>query len=290
MGLYDRPYWREDFDTGGQRRMGFGGMPKPTLVVKWLLIANIAVLLLQLIPGRVMEAVFAVVPSAWWQIWRYVTFQFLHSGMLHLMFNMIGLYFLGMILERAWGPRRFLIFYLSCGAFAGLCHVVTAFAFNPGAMDIPLVGASGGVYAVVLACAILFPQIRVIIFLFPLPIRFAAMLFIGIAVYSILSGIARGGSVGGISHAAHLGGAVAGAFWIWVLPKLWSTAINTRTRRSRGAWQRKLQKQADRQAEIDRLLTKIHEQGINSLTTEEKRALQDATRKQQEEEDWVYKA
>ena len=98
--------------------------------------------------------------------------------------------------------------------------MVMTFAFSPADTHTHLIGASGGVYAVVLACAILFPQIRLILFLFPVPIRFAAALFIGIAVYNLLSGIASGGFVGGISDAAHLGGAVAGAFWVWVLPGL----------------------------------------------------------------------
>ena len=290
MGLHDRPYWREDFDRGGPRfGTALAGMPRPTSVVKWLLIANIVVFVLQLIPGRIVETAFAIAPSAWWQLWRYVTFQFLHAGLIHLLFNMLGLYFLGMILEGAWGPKRFLGFYLSCGAFAGLCHVVMTFAFNPAAIDKALVGASGGVYAVVLVCAILFPQIRLILFLFPVPIRFAAALFIGIAVYNILSGISRGGFVGGISDAAHLGGAVAGAFWIWVLPRLRTGLTSTRTKRGRGAWQRKLKKQADQQAEINRILQKIHQHGIASLTAGEKRTLKNATRQQQQEEHDLYR-
>lgn len=286
MGLHDRPYWRDDFDREGKRGAGtvFAGMPKPTSVVKWLLIANIAVFALQLIPEHVVEQAFAVVPSVWWQVWRYVTFQFLHANLIHLLFNMLGLYFLGRILEGSWGPKRFLVFYLSCGVFAGLCHVVMTLAFSPAGTQTPLIGASGGVYAVVLVCAILFPQIRLILFLFPVPIRFAAALFIGIAVYRLLSGIARGGFAGGISDAAHLGGAVAGAFWMWVLPGLRRGLVSTRIRRGKGAWQRKLKKQADQLAEIDAILHKIHKQGIGSLTPGEKRTLRNATQQQQQEE------
>ncbi len=295
MGLHDRQYWREDFDqgergSGGPRFRGIlGGMPKPTSMVKWLLIANIVVFVLQLTPEHVVEKAFAVIPSAWWQLWRYATFQFLHGGLLHLLFNMLGLYFLGMILEGAWGAKRFLVFYLSCGAFAGLCHVVMTFAFDPTHIERTLVGASGGVFAIVLVCAVLFPQIRLIFFLFPLPIRFVAALFIGLAVYNLLSGIARGGFVGVISDAAHLGGAAAGAFWIWVLPRFRKSFTNARTKRSSGAWQRKLLKQADEQAEIDRILYKIHEQGIASLTAGEKRTLKNATRQQQRDEHDLYK-
>ncbi len=301
MGLHDRPYWRDDFDQGGKGfRTIFAGMPKPTSIVKWLLIANIAVFVLQIFLDRTiatenglraghMTQWLAVTAAEWWQLWRYVTFQFLHGGLIHLLFNMLGLYFLGRILEGSWGPKRFLTFYLGCGAFAGLCHVVMTFAISPADTHTHLIGASGGVFAVVLACAILFPQIRLILFLFPVPIRFAAALFIGIAVYSLLSGIASGGFVDNISHAAHLGGAVAGVFWVWVLPRLRRGLVSTRIRRGKGAWQRKLEKQADQQAEIDRILHKIHEQGIGSLTPGEKRILKNASQQQQQEESDLYR-
>lgn len=297
MGLHDRPYWRDDFDRGGGKGFGkiFVGMPKPTSVVKWLLLANIAVFVLQIFFDRPVATAsgiraghmtqwLGVTGAEWWQLWRYVTFQFQHGGLIHLLFNMLGLYFLGRILEESWGTKRFLTFYLSCGAFAGLCHVVMTFAFSPADTHTPLIGASGGVYAVVLACAILFPQIRLILFLFPVPIRFAAALFIGIAVYNLLSGIASGGFVGGISDAAHLGGAVAGAFWVWGLPRLRRGLVSTRITRGKGAWQRKLQKEADQQAEIDRILHKIHQRGIGSLTPGEKHILKNATQQQQQEE------
>ena len=291
MGLHDRPYWREgdgfDGDGGpGVGRPRFGGfaagMPKPTPAVKWLLIANVGVFFIQLL-GGVTEAL-AVIPVAWWQIWRYVTFQFLHGGPIHLLFNMIGLYFLGMVLERAWGTKRFLRFYLACGAFAGLCHVVLTVLFNPLGMEISLIGASGGVYAIVLACAVLFPQIRLVLFLFLVPIRFVAVLFIGIAVYNILMGIRAGGFAGGISDAAHLGGAVAAAFAIWVLPRLHRRTQRVVRRHNDGAWERKMERQAAEQAEVDRILEKIHQTGITSLSRREKKMLREATHRQRDEE------
>lgn len=281
MGLHNRPYMRDDFNSGGGRSLGsvFGGMPRPKQAVKWLLIANVAVFFLQQILLGLTSAT-AVIPSAWWQVWRYLTFQFLHGGPIHLLFNMIGLYFLGMILENAWGSKRFLKFYLVCGAVAGLTHVAITFAFNPSGMNVRLVGASGGVYAIVLACAVFFPRIQVIVLFFPMPIRFAAMLFIGIAGYNILSG----GFNSGISDAAHLGGAGAAAVWIWILPKLKAGAVRRKSVDNRGAWQRKMQKLADEQAQIDSILAKIHENGIASLTGREKKILRDATRRQQTED------
>ena len=288
MGLDDRPYWRERQQSGdhygaggGGFRTVTGGLPKPPPVVKWLLLANIAAFVLQAFSG--VQEWFAAVPAAWWQIWRYLTFQFLHADPIHLGFNMLGLYFLGMILEQAWGGRRFLVFYLGCGAFAGLCHVVITLAFQPWGATVRLIGASGGVYAIVLACAILFPHIKLVLLFFLVPIRFAALLFIGFAAYSVLSGIAHGHQGGGVAHAAHLGGAVAAAFYIWVLPRLTRATADARTKRQEGAWRRKLERQAAERAEVDRILDKVRDHGINSLTAKEKSTLQDATRRQREE-------
>ena len=120
---------------------------------------------------RHVEMATAVVPILWWQLWRFITFQFIHAGAVHLFFNMLGLYMLGTILERSWGTKRFLRFYLGCGVVAGLCHVAMAFILNLGGIQtrIPLVGASGGVFGIVVACAVLYPQIRLILILFPVP-------------------------------------------------------------------------------------------------------------------------
>ncbi len=268
------------------------GLPKPGRVVKWLLIINIAVFLMEIFLGRYMIAAFAVIAADWWQIWRYVTFQFLHASPMHLGFNMLGLYFLGMYMERSWGEKRFLRFYLICGAFAGLAHVLLSLIFASGTF-IPLLGASGGVYAVVVACAILFPQIRVIVLFFPMSIRAAAILFLGIAVVSILMGIRsamEGGALsGGISHVAHLGGAVAAATWIWIVPRLSGTLRQSRQRLNRGAWERKMQKSRYEQAEIDRILDKIREEGLDSLSRRERDKLKDATHKQRNEDKDLYR-
>jgi len=294
MGLHDRTYWKEDggsFYQGGGGghpggRMGFGGMPKPGPAVKWLLITNVAVFFFQLLPN--VSTHLALIPRNWWFVWNYMTFQFLHGSPIHLLFNMIGLYFLGMVLERAWGIKRFVIFYFACGVFAGVCHIVLTFALGEDP-SIPLVGASGGVYGIIVACAILFPQIRLVLLFFLVPIRFVAVLFLGLAVYYIFEGAMRGGVGGGIAHGAHLGGAVMAAVWVWVLPRFRGAAQEAKLRRRQGAWDRKMKQRADEQTEIDRILAKIHDQGINSLSAREKNILQKATRKQQAEEDRAHR-
>jgi len=259
-----------------------GQMPKPGPVVAVLLIANIAMFFLQLLPN--VTAYLVLIPAQWWFVWNYITFQFLHADPMHLIFNMIGLYFLGMVLERAWGARRFVTFYFVCGVFAGICHVLATFA-RGGNTGIPLLGASGGVYGIVVACAILFPQIRLVLLFFLVPIRFAALLFLGLAIYSIL----QGGAGGGVAHAAHLGGAAMAGVWVWVLPRLRGAARDAGLKRRQGAWDRKMKQRAAEQAEIDRILDKIRVNGLNSLTRREKHTLQEATRRQQAEEDRAHR-
>jgi membrane associated rhomboid family serine protease len=197
---------------------------------------------------------------------------------MHILFNMLGLYFLGMYLERAWGTKRFLVFYLTCGVIAGLTHV--AFSFLLDQPDwIPLVGASGGVLAVLAACAILFPHIRVVMLLFPVPIRFAALILIVISVLFMLTG-----EQGGTAHAAHFGGMVAGGLWVWLGPRLRNARADAQQRINNGAWERKMRREQQTQAEVDRILDKIRREGIGSLSSREKRILQDATEKQRKQD------
>lgn len=259
-----------------------GGLSKPGPAVGGLLIANLIMYVIQHIVPATNNGL-TVIPALWWEVWRYITFQFLHGGVMHILFNMLGLYFLGNHLERAWGPKRFLRFYLICGAFAGLTHVTLTFLFgwNP---YIPLLGASGGVYAVIMACAILFPGIKLILMFFPVPIRFAVMLFLGVALLSLLSG-----DSGGVSHAAHFGGMVFGGAWIWLLPKAKQATANAQAKVQQGTWERKMHKEQASREEIDKILDKIGKNGIGSLTGREKKILQDATEQQRREDQRINK-
>jgi len=245
------------------------GLPRPTTVVKYLLIINIAVFLLQIIFSQRLEIWFAAMGTQPLQVWRLITFQFLHaaSNPFHLLFNMIGLYFLGPILERTWGGRKFLTFYLLCGAVGGFLFVA---ASNLDLLDrkMILVGASGGVLGLLVACAVLFPQITVILVLFPVPIRAAAILLT--AVYFLIV-ITSGPNAGG--HLCHLGGMATGLVWVMGrghFAALWQ-------KRRRGAYRRKMEQEEQIQYEVDRILAKVHEQGIQSLTRREKEILRRAT-------------
>ena len=271
MSFQDRPYNREQNPFEG-RKISFG-LPRPTQVVKLLLIINIVVYIMQLIWEGQLEAMFAATsfPAArTFQVWRLITFQFLHANTFHLLFNMIGLYFLGPTLERNWNGKRFLYFYLTCGAVGGALYVFISYMgwMHSGT----LIGASGGVLGLLVACAILFPQIMVILFIFPVPIRFAAILLTVVYILSILGGESNAGG-----DICHLGGMAVGFLWVMARPYL--AALSQK--KQKGAFQKKQQDIQKMQFEIDRILAKVHDQGIQSLSRREKQILQQATKHQQ---------
>jgi len=277
MGLYDRDYSREGYQqryhSMPQMRFAF---PRITPVVKWLLIINIGVHFVKVIffPGRgenipPLESLFAVYPDPLWkalEVWRLISYQFLHWSAWHLLANMVGLYFLGPTLEGHWGGKRFLKFYLGCGAAGGVFYVaLVAVGFlSPG----PMVGASGAILGLLAACAILFPHFVVFVWFFPVPIRVAA---VGLTLLYILSVLSTQGNAGG--DAAHLAGMAAGAFY--VVSGSWRSRLKLKIRTA--TRQKKERTERDIQQEVDRILEKVHNSGIHSLTVREKRLLRRAT-------------
>jgi len=282
MGLYDRDYTRADFHSrfgsAPQMRMS---LPQVTPVVKYLLIINAAVYFMQILGAdRTLVTWFSVFPVSWeatLQIWRYVTYQFMHGGTWHIVFNMLGLFFLGPVLERHLGSRRFLKFYLGCGIAGGLLYPLLAIV---GFLRVgPMIGASGAILGMLAACAILFPHFIVFIMFFPVPIRVAAIICIFIATVTILS---RGANAGG--EAAHLGGMAAGAIYVFSTRASKSSKGRLpgfRPKTRPGNWERRMTDQRDLQVELDRILQKVHDTGIHSLTRSEKKILRKATEAQQ---------
>jgi membrane associated rhomboid family serine protease len=280
MGLYDRDYTQADFQSqyrhAPQMRMSF---PKPTLVVKWLLIINIVVFLLGfLIPqfGAFLFSWFSVwpkTPGMSMQIWRPITYQFLHGGLGHIFWNMFILFFFGPMLERLWGSRKFLTFYLVCGATGGIFYPILA---HIGWLDAaPLIGASGSILGMLAAAAILFPNMIVYVFgVFPLRMSVLAII---LAVMSILSVLRPdvSGNAGG--EAAHLGGMVAGA--LYVISEKWRQKFKMKVQT--GIWQKKMVEHRELQLELDRILKKVHDHGLHTLTHKEKKILKQATKTEQ---------
>jgi len=254
-----RPYY--DYEQP-QYRMRFG--LTWTNTVKVLLVVNAAAYLLGDIIDRsagygLFEATFgySLRGLLYGRIWQPVTYMFVHEGPWHLLGNMLGLFFFGGDVERRFGPRRFLAFYLACGLGGAVLG-----SFYAGGV----IGASGAVYGVLIAFAIFYPDAKIYawpLIFFPIKARYMALVWVFISVAGSLGG------GGGIAHLAHLGGIVVAAAWIWGGP-VWA-------RRGAGfqeaGRERQRKRSADEQAEMDRILAKVHEEGIHSLSGSEKRFL-----------------
>lgn len=302
MAFQDRAYYRDEGDGS------FGSPLRGASMTTWLLGINIIIFFIDSIL-RTSSRGHWLAPSSWGhfsidtavyglQLWRWLTYQFIHEGLFHILFNMIGLYFFGRLMEQWWGSRRFLAFYLLCGSLGAV--VFTALAHVPGVLNVTsqseLVGASGSIFGILAGCAVLFPHQRVMLLIPPIPMsmRTMALLFLGLSALSVIAG---GQNAGG--DAAHLGGALLGWFLVR-RPRLLDFADHGAPAgfqgfaigRSTGAqgflarWrQRRAQQRAERQrehearefAEVDRILAKVKASGLHSLTDREKRTLQRET-------------
>lgn len=223
------------------------------------------------------------------EFWRLIGFQFLHANPYHLLANMIGLFFFGPIVERHIGSKRYLAFYLLCGIFGALLYtvlnlggIVASLYFGqeiriPGLlfnnMWTPLVGASAGVFGVLMGGAYLAPNVTVLaLFIIPLKLRTFAYALVGLALFSLISDRPNAGG-----EAGHLGGAIAGFYFIRNLHHLHGffdivgrvdpTSHHYRKRPGR------TRPSANAQAEIDRILAKISREGLHSLTDRERQFL-----------------
>lgn len=187
-------------------------MPSLPPVTQALILINVGMFCLQYIAGYLIEGFLPLRPiGAGFLPWQIVTYAFLHAGFNHLLFNMLGLWMFGSELERLWGPKRFLQFYMaSVVAAAGLQLVVAAVA----GASYPTVGASGGIFGLLFGFAMMFPN-RIIVPLIP-PIPMKAKTFVMVyGALSLLFGL--NGWLPGIAHFAHLGGILGG----WLMIRYW---------------------------------------------------------------------
>jgi membrane associated rhomboid family serine protease len=273
MGIYDRdyarPYQQQHYSMGS----GFKGMPP---VVKWLLIINFAVFIFSMLVPNVGNYIyeFGAIDTSQQrnilQVWRVISYQFLHGDVMHLAFNLLVLYFMGPFVERSFGSKAFLKFYLVCGAAGGVIYslLVLLRILGPGIM----VGASGGIYGVMAALAIMFPQMKVLLWgIVPMTMLRLVILLVVVSFITI----AFGHNVGG--EAAHLSGLGMGFLYMRYRP--WIT--RRRMERQKGAWTQKIERERNFQSEVDRILDKVHREGINALSKKEKKLLQEATRREQ---------
>ena len=230
-------------------------------------------------------------PGRGLELWRFVGFQFLHANLNHLLFNMMALYFFGPIVERYLGGKRYLAFYLICGMAGATMYLLLNFLgiqfpnaripfVLPNDPTTPLVGASAGIFGVIMAAAFLAPTAQVLLFfVLPMPLRTLAYALVGIALLTIFFGFNNAGG-----EAGHLGGAIAGYWFIrhpdslhGLLNLLGNADPTSRTRKLKASKRRDSGPDA---ATIDRILDKIRKGGLQALNDNEREILRAASRKQ----------
>lgn len=200
-------------------------LPNLPRVTKILLIANVAGFALQWLLGEARMEVFELWPigdatdgaAQSFMPWQLLTYGFMHdpTSIFHLAFNMLALVMFGAPLEHTWGDRRFLTYYLVCVVGAGLCQlVVGSMAVSGGQAPYSTLGASGGVFGLLLAYGMLFPNQRVMLLFPPIPMK-ARTLVILYGVFELSLGLT--GLQPGVAHFAHLGGMLFG----WLLIRYW---------------------------------------------------------------------
>ena len=310
------------------------------IVTKYLLIINIVMFLITELVAPMGIDLTSILglhffKASDFHVYQLVTYMFMHGGWMHIIMNMFMLWMFGMVIENVWGPKKFLFYYIVCGIGAGLCQEVAQYAsyviqgldayqfVNAGGSQMPMdaylnlmttVGASGAIYAVLLAFGMLFPDERMFIIPIPIPIK-AKWIVVGFVALELFYALGQPGD--GVAHVAHLGGMLFG----FILIKYWQkhpysgpddfgmgrgsqffdrmknswerhsshssgggtkchyrpNTASEQTRRE-SDWDYNARKKAE-QDEVDRILDKIRRSGYDSLTDEEKRKLFEKSKK-----------
>jgi membrane associated rhomboid family serine protease len=235
--------------------------------VQRLLIVNVLVYFLQqTVPGLTSQ--FAFVPAfILSRPWTIITYMFLHGGLMHILFNMIALYFFGGQVEARLGPERFFALYF----LSGIAGALLSFVFAPYAA---VIGASGAVYGVLLAFARFWPRYQIMIWgIIPVEARWL------VAIYTVLSLFGGFGGGGGVAHFAHLGGFAGGFLYLLFLErrsgaKRFQKQVNAAPPADALAtsWQKVNRDKVHsvNRDEVNRILDKISASGIKSLTPQER--------------------
>jgi membrane associated rhomboid family serine protease len=181
-------------------------------VTQWLLIANVAAYVLAQ-SGMLTVDAFALWPpgslESRFEPWQLVTYSFLHGNLAHIFFNMLALYMFGGEIERLFGSRFYALYYFASVIAAAICHLVVTAAM--GSPPAPMVGASGGIYGLLLAFGIYFPHRRVLLLFPPIPLPARVFVF-GFAALELVLGVTQ--TAAGVAHFAHLGGMLGG--WLMI--------------------------------------------------------------------------
>lgn len=308
-------------DDPGARGGGLMGGPGQWSVLTWLLVINGAVYLVQhllLAPANAAQVGWDPWGGLTWaglkggHVYQMITYMFVHGSLLHLLFNGVGIFFLGRALLPMLGSKNFLMVYFGAGILAGICEL--AFAGVVTGDSVKLFGASGCAYGLLCALAALLPnQVVTLLLFFVIPVRAKlktiAWVAVGIGIFMTLGGLVGGDksdarslqaeSQPQIGHVAHLGGALFGWLFIaFIYPRLerkqgddsrrqrWGTRFGASkvvdaTYADKDAERRRKKRERKRNIskEVDAILDKINEQGFQSLTAEEKKILDESADK-----------
>ena len=248
--------------------------------IRVLIAVNLAIFVLLWIPqSREFQysvfMLFGLVPNTVWselRVWQPLTYMFLHGGFFHVAINMFVLWMFGREIEWRWGKKEFLKYYFITGVGSGL--VTFLLSINS---SVPVVGASGAIYGILLAYGMMFPERYVYLyFLFPIKVKYFVAIIGGIAFFSSL-----GGSGSGISHMTHLSGMIIGWLYIkqdWRLDFMEDMFKQQRKKKTLEKIDEVETEIKDFRAEIDRILDKINKVGYDNLTEEEKQILYEASK------------
>ncbi len=274
---------RPAYQTGGVR---FGhGFPMSRWVLR-LMIANFAIFLLmalRIVPVAAVDWLGFAVPGFLTRPWTVVTYMFVHGGFMHVFMNMLALFFFGPPLEQKWGSRFFLRFYLATGLGAAAFSVLLYSLTGPTIM----VGASGAIFGILVAFALNWPDAKIYLyFVFPVPAKwFVAAL----GAFTLLSTVQ--GSADGVAHWAHLGGLVTGFVYLRYGERIGRLAqsllykerpATPRAPPPAPTPRRRRRAEGDSLDEVDRILDKIRESGMDSLSARERAFLDEVSRQYQQ--------
>jgi len=179
-----------------------------------IILANVAAFYLQGVSGDQLAVAFGLWPiqSGHFDVRQLLTYSFLHASLTHLAVNMLALLLFGSDVEHELGPGRFVVYYVNCVVAAALVQLAVAVILGIG--DRPTLGASGGVFGVLIAFGMLFPRQKLVPLILPIPVP--AWLFIGFyGVLELVLGLAE--TRDGVAHFAHLGGMLGG----WLMMRYW---------------------------------------------------------------------
>lgn len=276
--LEDREYMREPSDYGANR------WRTATAI---LLIINVAVFVLENLAPR-------LIPSNYlglsWDglrhgyVWQLLTFQFLHASLLHLVLNSLGVFSFGFAVEQFLGRKQFLQLYLISGVLGGLVHVLGGLVWPShfgvivdsfGKFYVPMVGASAGLFGLIAAFALMFPERDLTVYLFfVLPVTVSAKVLLGVSIGISILGVMIDKS--NVAHGAHAGGILGG----WLMLRFFARRATRQVELETVEESAPVKSETEfLNKEVDAILEKISQKGIQSLTAAERRTLEAARKK-----------